>query len=132
MWSGPSGSPYPDGTRTYRRGSGHEAYSRQLAFLLRQGAGYTEVWRVDSTHPVLTLSINEDLAVVHRLDAEDACLLLRGDGHLRSDDAHEFQILDEPAVFTGEFISTAVRGVDVLIAFAEGAEVSGLGLWTRL
>lgn len=37
-----------------------------------------------------------------------------------------------PALFTGEFVSTATRGVDVLTAFAEGADVSGLGVWTRL
>jgi hypothetical protein len=109
-----------------------ETYRRQLALLLRQGSGYTEVSKTDSPYPVLTLSINEDLAVVHRFDDEDTCLLLKSDGHLRSDDTHEFQILDEAAIFTGEFVSTAARGVDVLTAFAEGADVSGLGLWTRL
>lgn len=112
--------------------SDHDTYRRQLARLLRYGSGYTEVSRVDSTYPVLTLSTNEDLSVVHRFDDEDTCFLLGGDGHLCSDDTHEFQILDEPAVFTGEFISTAARGVDVLTAFAEGSDLSGPGLWTRL
>jgi hypothetical protein len=56
----------------------------------------------------------------------------QGDGHLHSDETHEFEILDDAAVFTAEFISTAARGVDVLIAFAQGADVSGLRMWARL
>jgi hypothetical protein len=112
--------------------SDHETYRRRLALLLGQVSGYTEVSRVGSAYPALTLSINEGLAVVHRFDDADTGLLLVGTGQLRADETRDFQILDDDAAFTGEFISTAARGVDVLIAFAQGADVSGPGMWVRL
>lgn len=124
--------PVPQGPQDVPTRSDHEIYHRQLALLLRQASGSTEVSKVDSTYPVLTLSISVSMAVVHRFDDDDTCLLLRGDGHLYPDDTHEFQIQDGVAVFTDEFISTAARGVDVLSAFAEGADIDSLGLWARL
>ncbi|MEW1953353.1 hypothetical protein [Terrabacter sp. NPDC080008] len=114
------------------RTSEHEDYRQQLAQLLRQGTGYTEVARAGSAYPALTLSINEDLAVVHRFDDAETCLLLEGTGQVPADEIRDFQIQDDPAGFTGRFITTAARGIDVLNAFAKGADVEGLGVWVRL
>lgn len=69
--------PAPGRAERVPTGSDHESYRRRLALLLRRGSGYTEVSRVDSAYPVLTLSINEGLTVVHRFDDDDTCLLLR-------------------------------------------------------
>jgi hypothetical protein len=119
-------------TRDVPTWSSEEGYREQLASLLREGSGYTEVSRVGSPYPALTLSINEGLAVVHRFDDAETCMLLKGTGQVAADETRDFPIQTDEVAFTGEFISTAARGVDVLIAFAQGVDIRSLGTWVRL
>jgi hypothetical protein len=126
-----------DTTRNWTSSQGaedleHEDYRQLLTELLRQGTGYTKVARAGSIYPALTLSINEDLAVVHRFDDAETCLLLEGPGQVPADETRDFQVQDDPAGFTGRFITTAARGIDVRNALAQGDEVDGLGVWVRL
>jgi len=74
-----------------------------------------------TAYPALTLAARDDLAVVHRFEDADRCLLLRGDGPVPAGDAREFRVGDVPTDFTGDVISTADHARDVLRAFAHGS-----------
>lgn len=109
-----------------------ETFRQQLDRLLDQEAGYLEVSKVGSAYPLLALSTSGDLAVVHRFDDAETCLLLQGGGRMRSEDSHEFLIQAELATFTGEFISPAERVASVLRAFVQAQDIDELGEWVRL
>lgn len=112
--------------------SDDEAFRRQLGRFLDQEAGYLEVSKVGSAYPMLALSTSGSLAVVHRFDDAETCLLLKGGGRVRPEDSGEFLIQDEWATFTGEFISPAERASSVLRAFVQAQDIDELGEWVRL
>lgn len=108
------------------------AFRQQLDRLLDQAAVYLEVSNVRSAYPWLALSTSGHLAVVHRFDDAETCLLLRGGGHVRPEASREFLVQDDLVAFSGEFISTAERAANVLRAFVQTGDIDGLGEWVRL
>jgi hypothetical protein len=109
-----------------------EAYGNRLKQLVEQRSGYSEVWRVGSAYPALTLSISDDLAVVHCFNDARDCFLLEGGDVVPADTSHDFPIMDDVVSFTGDFISTSTRAAAVVDAFGRGADPSELGSWSRL
>lgn len=122
-----SGWAVPSPTR-----SDAETYGNRLAQLVEQRWGYSEVWQAGTMYPTLTLSISDDLAVVHRFIDAETCLLLQGEDVVPEDKSHDFPVLDVVVTITGEFISTSARAAAVIDAFAHGADPAVLGSWSRL
>jgi hypothetical protein len=83
-------------------------------------------------YPTLTLSISDDLAVVHRFVDAEACFLLEGEGVVPGAESRDFPIQDVVVSFTGDFISTSARAAAIIDAFARGADPRELGSWSRL
>ena len=109
-----------------------EAYRNRLTQVVEQRWGYSEVWEVGTVYPTLTLSISDDLAVVHRFVDAESCLLLDGEDVLPADKSRDFPVQDAVVSFTGDFISTSARAAAIIDAFARGADVGELGSWSRL
>ena len=122
-----SGRPVPSPTR-----SDAEAYGNRVRQLVEQRWCYSEVWRVGAAYPTLTLSISDELAVVHRFVDAEACFLLEGEDVVPRDKSRDFPIQDDLASFTGDFISTSTRAAGIIDAFARGADADELGSWSRL
>jgi hypothetical protein len=104
----------------------------RLEQLMAQRSGHVEVSKAGEAYPALTLSIRDDLAVVHYFRNADACLLLQGDGLVPPDQSVDFQVLDVLAAFTGDFISSSARAADLIDAFAHGVDPHQLGIWSQL
>ncbi|HYK68075.1 MAG TPA: hypothetical protein VEV45_09035 [Streptosporangiaceae bacterium] len=100
--------------------------------LVAQHGGYVEVSKAGEPYPTLTLSISDDLAVVHYFRGADSCLLLQGDGLVPADHFRDFQVPDVLAPFTGNFISSSARAAGLIDAFARGADPDQLGIWSEL
>lgn len=71
-----------------------EAYRNRLTQLVQQRWGYSEVWEVGTVYPTITLSISNDLAVVHRFIDAEACFLLDGEDVVPADKFRYFSIQD--------------------------------------
>jgi len=100
--------------------------------LVAQHGGYLEVSKAGEAYPALTLSITDDLAVVHYFRDADSCLLLQGGGLVPADQSRDFQVMDVLAPFTGDFISSSARAADLIDAFARGVDPDQLGIWSEL
>lgn len=109
-----------------------EAYRNRLTQLVQQRWGYSEVWEVGTVYPTITLSISNDLAVVHRFIDAEACFLLDGEDVVPADKFRYFSIQDAVVSFTGDFISSSTRAAAIMDAFGHGADVGELGSWSRL
>ncbi|MFI6829185.1 hypothetical protein ACIBG5_18930 [Kribbella sp. NPDC050241] len=83
-------------------------------------------------YPTLTLSISDELAVVHRFVDAEACFLLDGAHVVPRDRSRDFPIQAEVVSFSGDFISTSTRAAGIIDAFARGAHAGDLGSWSRL
>ncbi len=122
-----SGLAVPSPTR-----SDAGAYRNRLTQLVQQRWGYSEVWEAGTVYPTITLSISDDLAVVHRFVDAEACFLLDGEDVVPADKSRDFPIQDAVVSFTGDFISTSTRAAAIMDAFARGAAAGELGSWSRL
>ncbi|MFC5263540.1 hypothetical protein ACFPJ1_15610 [Kribbella qitaiheensis] len=122
-----SGRPVPSPTR-----SDAEAYGNRVRQFVKQRWSYSEVWKVGTAYPTLTLSISDELAVVHRFVDAEACFLLDGEDVVPRDKSRDFPIQDDVVSFTGDFISTSARAAGIIDAFARGADADDLGSWSGL
>jgi hypothetical protein len=112
--------------------TGHAAYLREVDALLAAQSGHSDVWRADSTYPVLTISISEQHAVVHWFPEEGVCYLLDGDESVAADENRDFLVQEVTTAFTGDFISSGSRAAGVVTQFVGGADPAELGNWSRL
>ena len=81
---------------------------------------------------MMSISIADDMAVVHFFRDMDSCFLLDGDRVVDDRESRDFRILDIDVPFTGPFICTTARARTVVDAFARGTEPDELGTWTLL
>lgn len=109
-----------------------EAFGNRLRQLVEHRWGYSEVWQAGTAYPTLTLSISDELAVVHRFVDAEASFLLEGEGVIPGAESHDFLIQEVVVSFTGDFISTSAQAAAVIDAFARGADPGELGSWSRL
>jgi hypothetical protein len=94
--------------------------------LRSRGQGYMEVRLPDSVFPQLTLAFRDDCAVVHLFADEESVFLLAGDGTVPPVAAVGVPIVDDPAVFTGDFVLSVERAWDAIRKFVR---VGGLKSW---
>ncbi|MFH9892314.1 hypothetical protein ACH4OQ_19925 [Streptomyces luteogriseus] len=96
------------------------------------GQGYVEVRSPDKEFPVLTLAFRGDHAVVHLLSAAERMSLLAGDGIVPSGVEVEVPIMDDLAVFTGDFVLDTDRAWSLVYNFTRTRAAGPLGEWCEL
>lgn len=106
--------------------------SDRLSGLRSRGQGYIEVQSPNLAFPVLTLAFRADHAVIHLMSAAERMSLLAGDGTVPSDAEVEVLIMDELAVFTGDFVLQIDRAWDLVHDFTRTGAVGALGTWREL
>lgn len=100
--------------------------------LQNRGEGYVEVRMPGLDSPWLALSFRGDHAVVHSLSDEGSMALLVGDSSVEMDETVEVPVMDEPALFSGEFVSNLDRAWEIIRAFVHSGEFESLGEWSDL
>ena len=103
--------------------------------LRASGEGYLEVELPTENSPQVTLSFRGDRAVVHHLadlDEDPKSFLLVGDGSLAPHGTVDVPVMDEDAVFSGDFVMTVDRAWEAVREFARTRSVAGLGEWCEL
>ncbi|MET7745529.1 hypothetical protein [Streptomyces sp. NPDC005385] len=108
-----------------------DLYAR-LSDLRSRGQGYIEVRSSNRDFPVLTMAFRDDHAVVHLESAPERMSLLAGGDTLPSDAEVEVPIMDELAVFTGDFVLQVDRAWDVVNDFSRTGVVGAPGEWREL
>lgn len=107
-----------------------------LAWLLDQLStieqGYAEVRLADEEFPALLAGFRKGLAVVQCMSNPESTALLAGDGSVAGPELVDVLIMDDLAPFSGEYVLQSARARDVLLTFAEGADVRSLGQWHEL
>ncbi|MFD7771115.1 hypothetical protein [Streptomyces sp. NPDC059787] len=93
--------------------------------LRARGQGYVEVRWPDREFPVLTLAFRDGHAVVHLMSDTERMSLLVGDGTVPSEAGVEVPIMDNLAVFTGDFVLDVDRAWDVVHDFARTRAAGG-------
>ncbi|MET9122552.1 hypothetical protein [Streptomyces sp. NPDC004528] len=106
--------------------------SERLSELRSRGQGYIEVRLPNLEFPTLMLGFRGDHAVVHLLSAPERMSLLAGDGTLPSHAEVEVPIMDELALFTGDFVMRVDRAEDLLHQFIRTGVADTLGEWCEL
>ncbi|MEU6251563.1 hypothetical protein [Streptomyces sp. NPDC047043] len=96
------------------------------------GQGYVEVRSPDREFPVLILAFRDDHAVVHLLSDTERMSLLVGDGTVPSGAEVEVPIMDDLAVFTGDFVLNTDRAWDLVQDFTQTRAADRLGEWCEL
>ncbi|MFI6899259.1 hypothetical protein ACIBM4_34650 [Streptomyces sp. NPDC050256] len=96
------------------------------------GQGYLEARLPGSEFPLLTLGFRDDQAVIHLFDAADQAFLLGGDGSAAADSMGHVPIVDDVAVFCGNFILTVDRAWFLLCQFIQEGSPSELGEWHEM
>lgn len=71
-------------------------------------------------------------AVVHRAEGPESLSLLRGDGSVPPDAVVEIPIMDELAIFTGDFVVTLEHAWRLMREFARTGEAGDFGNWYEL
>lgn len=94
--------------------------------------GYLEVRLVDDDFPALLIGFRKGFAVVQCMSGPESMTLLTGDGSVVGSELVDVLIMDDLATFTGEYVVESARARDVLLRFAEGADVRSLGEWHEL
>lgn len=94
--------------------------------------GYVELRLVDEEFPALLAGFRKGLAVVHCMSNPESMALLAGDGSVAGSELVDVLIMDELAPFSGEDVLESARARNVLLKFAEGADVRSLGEWHEL
>ncbi|MEV6181041.1 hypothetical protein [Streptomyces sp. NPDC052015] len=93
------------------------------------GQGYLEVRSPDMEFPVLILAFRDNHAVVHLMSDTERMSLLGGDGTVPSGAEVEVPIMDEPAVFTGNFVLDTDRAWELVHDFTHTWAAGPLGEW---
>ena len=96
------------------------------------GQGYVEVRSPDKEFPVLILAFRDNHAVVHLMSDTARMSLLVGDGTVPSGAEVEVPIMDDLAVFTGDFVLDTDRAWNLVHDFARTGAVGPLGEWWEL
>ena len=99
------------------------------------GAGYVEVALLTEDSPQVTLGFRGDHAVVDQLralDEDPTSFLLVGDGSLSPHGTVKVPVLDDDAVFSGDFVMTVDRAWEAVREFVSSGSVDGLGEWYQL
>lgn len=94
--------------------------------------GYVEVRLVGDDFPALLVGFRKGFAVVQCVSGPDSMILLAGDGSVPGSELVDVLIMDDLATFTGEYVVESARAREVLLKFAEGADVRSLGEWREL
>ena len=94
--------------------------------------GYVEVRLVDDEFPALLAGFRKGFAVVHCMSKPESLALLAGDGSVAGSELVDVLIMDDLAPFSGEYVLESARARDVLLKFAQGADVRSLGEWHQL
>lgn len=96
------------------------------------GQGYVEVRSSNKEFPVLILAFRGDHAVVHLMSDTERMSLLVGDGTLPSGAEVEFPIMDDLAVFTGDFVLDTDRAWGLVRDFTQTWAACPLGEWREV
>lgn len=94
--------------------------------------GYVEVRLVGDDFPALLVGFRKGFAVVHCMSGPESTALLMGDGSVAGSELVDVLIMDDLATFTGEYVLESARARDVLLKFADGADLRSLGEWHDL
>ncbi|WP_306204970.1 hypothetical protein [Actinoplanes sp. RD1] len=108
------------------------ALSNRFIELRRHGQGYLEIGLPDREYPLLTMGFRENHAVIHLFTNADQVLLLEGDGTAPSTAEVEVPVIDDAAVFTGDFVLDVDQAWDRVRSFVRTASPSCLGQWCEL
>lgn len=100
--------------------------------LRSSGLGYLEVRLPDSSFPRATLSFRGDYAVIHLFADEESVSLLSGDGTVPPEVIVDVPIMDDLAVFTGDFVLSVDHAWDVVWNFVQAGTFEELGEWCEL
>ncbi|MFJ3804271.1 hypothetical protein ACIPSJ_49345 [Streptomyces sp. NPDC090088] len=100
--------------------------------LRSHGQGYVEVRSLDRESPVLTLAVRDDHAVVHLMSDTERMSLLVGDGTVPSGAEVEVPIMDDLAVFTGDFVLDIDRAWNLVHEFTQTQAAGPLGKWCEV
>ncbi len=106
--------------------------SDRLNELRSRGQGYVEVRSPDAEFPILILAFRDDHAVVHLMSSTERMSLLAGDSTVPSGAEAEVPIMDDLAVFTGDFVLDIDRAWDLVHSFTQTWATSPLGEWCEL
>src|SRR3954466_15047836 len=87
--------------------------------LRSRGQGYVEVRSPNREFPVLSLAFRDDHAVVHLMSSTERMSLLVGDGTVPSGAEVEVPIIDDLAVFTGDFVLDFDRAWELVHDFTQ-------------
>jgi hypothetical protein len=106
--------------------------SDRLTELLLRGQGYLEVRLPGGEFPRLALGFRGDQAVIHLFHDAEVTSLLVGDGTVAADAAVDIPIMDDLAVFTGDFVLTVDRAWVLVRNFIRTGAPRDLGEWCEL
>ncbi|MFJ1874309.1 hypothetical protein [Streptomyces chartreusis] len=96
------------------------------------GQGYVEVRSSNREFPVLILAFRGNHAVVHLMSDTERMSLLVGDGTVASGAEVEVPIMDDLAVFTGDFVLDTDRAWELVHDFTQTRAAGPLGEWCEL
>ncbi|MFI6661229.1 hypothetical protein ACIBL8_37485 [Streptomyces sp. NPDC050523] len=96
------------------------------------GQGYLEVRSPNKEFPVLILAFRDNHAVVHLMSGTERMSLLVGDGTVPSGAEVEVRIMDDLAVFMGDFVLDVDRAWELVHDFTQTRAVGPLGEWCEL
>ncbi|NUR04991.1 MAG: hypothetical protein HOY79_53385 [Streptomyces sp.] len=96
------------------------------------GQGYLEIRSPNREFSVLILAFRDKHAVVHLMSDTERMSLLVGDGTVPSSAEVEVPIMDDLAVFTGDFVLDIDRAWDVVETFVRTGTYAELGEWFEL
>jgi hypothetical protein len=104
----------------------------QFDELISHPEGYIEVRNSNQEHPLLIMSFRAGQAVIHRAEGATSMSLLHGDGSVPPDATIEVPIMDDLAVFAGDFVLTLDHAWRLMREFSRTGEVDDLGDWYGL
>ncbi|MFD9318212.1 hypothetical protein ACFWDQ_10975 [Streptomyces sp. NPDC060053] len=96
------------------------------------GQGYLEIRSPNREFPVLILAFREHHAVVHLMSDTERMSLLAGDGTVPSGAEVEVPIMDDLALFAGDFVLDIDRAWELVHDFTQTRAASPPGEWCEL
>jgi hypothetical protein len=96
------------------------------------GQGYLEVRSTEREFPLVMVGFRGGFAVMHCASTPDQTALLYGDGSVAAEATIEVPIMDELAIFTGEFVLNTVGARKALKDFVGSGDPASLGEWCDL
>ncbi|MEE1671584.1 hypothetical protein RCR19_39870 [Streptomyces sp. WAC07094] len=106
--------------------------SDRFSNLRSRGQGYLEVRSPNREFPVLILAFRDNHAVIHLMSDTERMSLHVGDGTVPSGAEVEIPIMDDLAVFTGDFVLDIDRAWELVHDFTQTWRASPLGEWCEL